>query len=142
MISNWAGYGVLVAVGSSYGVGDRVFDRNSLPGALHADGDRHNILRGRAEPGRGSAPLGAPKGSMHLYVVSEAHRLGVSQPQRSRALTASRSPGRGTVLPNLNNAYSTNATKNPAEIAIQPPQPHEINLASTLKNTGDRSLRG
>jgi hypothetical protein len=29
MISNWAGYGVLVAVGSSYGIVDRVFDRNS-----------------------------------------------------------------------------------------------------------------
>jgi putative effector of murein hydrolase LrgA (UPF0299 family) len=29
MISNWAGYGVLVAVGSSYSIVDRVFDRNS-----------------------------------------------------------------------------------------------------------------
>jgi hypothetical protein len=29
MISNWAGDGVLVAVGSSYGIVDRVFDRNS-----------------------------------------------------------------------------------------------------------------
>jgi hypothetical protein len=29
MISNRAGYGVLVAVGSSYGIVDRVFDRNS-----------------------------------------------------------------------------------------------------------------
>ena len=29
MISNWAGNGVLVAVGSSYGIVDRVFDRNS-----------------------------------------------------------------------------------------------------------------
>lgn len=29
MISNWAGSGVLVAVGSSYGVVNRVFDRNS-----------------------------------------------------------------------------------------------------------------
>jgi len=28
MISNWAGYGVLVAVGSSYGIVDRLFDRN------------------------------------------------------------------------------------------------------------------
>ena len=27
--SNWAGNGVLVAVGSSYGIVDRVFDRNS-----------------------------------------------------------------------------------------------------------------
>jgi len=32
MISNWAGYGVLVAVGSSYGIVDRVFDRNSSLG--------------------------------------------------------------------------------------------------------------
>jgi AAA+ ATPase superfamily predicted ATPase len=45
MISNWAGSGVLVAVGSSYGIVNRVFDRNSsLLGALHADGGRHNIL--------------------------------------------------------------------------------------------------
>ncbi len=29
MISNWAGIGVLVTVGSSYGIVDRVFDRNS-----------------------------------------------------------------------------------------------------------------
>jgi hypothetical protein len=29
MISNWAGDGVLVAVGSSYGIVDRMFDRNS-----------------------------------------------------------------------------------------------------------------
>ena len=29
MISNWAGYGVLVAVGSSYGIVNRVFDRKS-----------------------------------------------------------------------------------------------------------------
>jgi putative effector of murein hydrolase LrgA (UPF0299 family) len=29
MISNWASYGVLVAVGSSYGIVDRLFDRNS-----------------------------------------------------------------------------------------------------------------
>jgi hypothetical protein len=29
MISNWAGNGVLVVVGSSYGIVDRVFDRNS-----------------------------------------------------------------------------------------------------------------
>jgi putative effector of murein hydrolase LrgA (UPF0299 family) len=29
MISNWAGNGVLVAVGSSYGIVDWVFDRNS-----------------------------------------------------------------------------------------------------------------
>jgi len=29
MTSNWAGYGVLVAVGSSYGIVDRLFDRNS-----------------------------------------------------------------------------------------------------------------
>jgi hypothetical protein len=29
MISNWAGYEVLVAVGSSYGIVDRLFDRNS-----------------------------------------------------------------------------------------------------------------
>jgi hypothetical protein len=28
MISNWASYGVLVAVGLSYGIVDRVFDRN------------------------------------------------------------------------------------------------------------------
>jgi hypothetical protein len=29
MISNLAGYGVLVAVGSGYGIVDRLFDRNS-----------------------------------------------------------------------------------------------------------------
>jgi hypothetical protein len=29
MISNWAGYGVLAAVGSGYGIVDKVFHRNS-----------------------------------------------------------------------------------------------------------------
>jgi hypothetical protein len=142
MISNWAGYGFWWRWVQATALSTGCLTEIAPLGALYADGGRHNILRGRAEPGRGSAPLGAPKGSVHRHVVSEPHRLGASQLQRSCALTASRSPGRGTVLPNLNNAYSTNATKNPAEIAIQPPQPHEINLASTLKNIGGRSLRG
>jgi len=61
MISNWAGSGVLVADG----IVNRVFDRNSpLLGALHTHGGWHNILRGRAEPSRGPASLGAPKGSV------------------------------------------------------------------------------
>jgi len=130
-------------VGSSYGIVDRVFDRNSSLLGLFMPMEVGIISYEDVLSQVGDPLLSALlRGSVHRHVASEPHRFGASQPQRSRALTASRSPGRGTVLPNLNNAYSTNATKNPAEIAIQPPQPHEINLASTLKNIGGRSLRG